>query len=81
MHYSSGTHSTLNYTIFKLTKRESITPFTFFTLIMHIHKRNTLNQIKIIIIIIIDIYIAHIAEASKRLETEGRVEMTIFVMR
>ena len=29
-----------------------------------------------IIIIIIDIYIAHIAEASKRLETEGRVEMT-----
>ena len=30
----------------------------------------------IIIIIIIDIYIAHIAEASKRLETEGRVEMT-----
>ena len=30
----------------------------------------------IIIIIIIYIYIAHIAEASKRLETEGRVEMT-----
>ena len=28
------------------------------------------------IIIIIDIYIAHIAEAAKRLETEGRVEMT-----
>ena len=26
--------------------------------------------------IIIDIYIAHIAQASKRLETEGRVEMT-----
>ena len=26
--------------------------------------------------IIIDIYIAYIAEASKRLETEGRVEMT-----
>ena len=30
----------------------------------------------IIIIIIIDIYIAHIAEASRRLETEGGVEMT-----
>ena len=29
-----------------------------------------------IIIVIIDIYMAHIAEASKRLETEGRVEMT-----
>ena len=29
-----------------------------------------------IIIIIIDIYIAHIAEASRRLETEGGVEMT-----
>ena len=29
-----------------------------------------------LIIIIINIYIAHIAEASKRLETEGRVEMT-----
>ena len=30
----------------------------------------------IIIIIIIDIYIAHIAEASRRLETEGGIEMT-----
>ena len=30
----------------------------------------------LILIIIIDIYIAHIAEASKRLETEGGVEMT-----
>ena len=29
-----------------------------------------------VIIIIIDIYIAHIAEASRRLETEGGVEMT-----
>ena len=29
-----------------------------------------------LIIIIIDIYIAHIAEASKRLDTERRVEMT-----
>ena len=34
------------------------------------------ENIIIIIIIIIDIYIAHIAEASKRLETEGIVEMT-----
>ena len=31
---------------------------------------------KLIIIIIIDIYIAHIAEASRRLETEGGIEMT-----
>ena len=34
------------------------------------------NHKFVIIIIIIDIYIAHIAEASKRLETEGGVEMT-----
>ena len=26
--------------------------------------------------LIIDIYMVHIAEASKRLETEGRVQMT-----
>ena len=31
---------------------------------------------RVIIIIIINIYIAHIAEASRRLETEGGVEMT-----
>ena len=32
-----------------------------------------LQHLQVIIIIIIDIYIAHIVEASKRLETEERV--------
>ena len=43
-------------------------------LLAHLQTKHTVTSF--VIIIIIDINIAHIAEASKRLETEGRVEMT-----
>ena len=46
------------------------------TLVIHISLKVILEQRDSGAIIIIDIYIAHIAEASRRLETEGGVEMT-----
>ena len=66
-----------NFTKFLLFMKICL-PSTFILRYMYVRAKMIVHAFMIeldqLIIIIIDIYIAHIAEASKRLETEGRVE-------